>query len=181
MGTKRLRKRADKIARQDNVMKRLLEGDAAETIAEIVGISVSTVQRDVNDALDRLSEDIERNAHRYRARQQVELNLARSALMPLVVKGVRGAMETLIKLHRREAQLLNLDIGKNSEPPREDPPFELVLRMPDGMSASDYPKVQPDEIVLPKQLPPAQKDAAKGAPKTKVTAKTAPAKKATSD
>lgn len=156
MGAKRLRKRADKIVRQNNVMRRLVEGADVETVAEIVGISVTTVQRDVNEALDRIAEDTERYANRLRSRQQVELDIMRAALMPKAKDGVRSAIETMIKLHRRESQLLGLDTVRGGEPPRDDEPLEVELLVPANMSPGDYDSVEPDKIDLPTRLLPAK-------------------------
>lgn len=107
--------------RQLEALRLRREGKQYREIAEALGVGESQAFRDVKAVLDRTKELANEEARELRKLECERMDVALNAIMPKVKAGNTAAIETMIRLQKRRADLLGLD-----------PPKRLEASGPDG-------------------------------------------------
>ena len=101
--------------RQFNAYKMRLAGASFDDIGRVLGVSRFTAARDVSAVHANLQVEAVEDIEALRQQEAARLDIALFAIMPAVKKGNLFAVDRLIAIEKRRAELLGLDAARKME------------------------------------------------------------------
>lgn len=123
-------------------------GDEKAT-AETVGLTVAETRVLIRRGYKRWFQDLIGDLDLVRARHVVELDMLRGGVLPRAVDGNTQAVNDMLRIQKREAELLGLDAEKKVEGPQV---IVVDTRMPWERSGGE-PEIIDGEVFIPEDEP----------------------------
>jgi hypothetical protein len=146
------------LARQDRIEKALdlrIGGMPVSAIAATLGVDRTTVHRYITEGTAGRGERIEDKRQAEREIQSAQIDEVIASVLPLAKEGELGAVDRLVKLWSRQAQLLGLDLRApdqveqhlhvHANPVAADASSEIMQQLREWAVASSQPAL-PDVI-----------------------------------
>jgi len=107
------KKKLSKEDRRDKVMKMTLAGESTRAIAEVLGVSHSTISRDLKARLEAISKG-SKEVERLRALQGARIHTLMAVQWSQATEGdeTQGPTRMILQLMERQSKLLGLDAPK---------------------------------------------------------------------